>query len=595
MERVPSDLRAGRRALEGVAGVEVFEDFVWLPAHRSWGIGIQLTITARGPRRLDVTRWYVVVEEPYPWGKIYVYPALEGGIKETFHHQRHNKSQAGLPFRSGAICVQSGLQSLDRRSLDLEPIDVHEKLRWNVERAIAWVWAASADELTLPGEPFELPDFPVADAQKIRVAFNETSETFADWSRTDARWGTLTLVGSVERRIFHVLSFDSEEGQPLIVRPWGTFIDEMPRTRRGVWLRLDGTPALEPWRAPTTWSELRTACKSHGVDLDQTLRRLLPRVRDKIEHLALVGFPIPHRSGEPVAQYRWQGFLLPGLEPRPARGFRAGDRGLWVRDRLKHFGPDVTIDWLQSENWSMDDLTSRGALSKALREQRVLLIGAGALGSVIAELLVRGGVQDLVIVDGEDLEAGNLVRHTLTILDVGKPKAPALATRLNAAAPHARVRGFKVRFPGLDAEVCAFAESCTLVVDCTASDQVAHRELEQFRWGGPRVFVSLSLGFEARRLFCFVAKVEQFPSATFIEMTTPWLLHERGEHAGRELPREGVGCWSPVFPARFDDIWSFAALGLKRIERAVSEPPPSPDLVVLESNEEGYRRAVIPA
>lgn len=595
VDRVPAALRAGRRALDGLRGVEVFDDFAWLPTLGAWAIGVRLTIDAPGPRRLGITSWYLVVKEAYPWGGVNVFPALEGGIADTFPHQRYSQNQEGLPFRTGGLCVRSGLQSIDRRSLDQEPLDPHQRLRWTVERVRAWTIAASGNELVLPGEPFEVPDFPIPDARRDRLAFSETPESFAAWSGVSARCGTLRLVGSLERSIFHVLSFDSETGDVLVAPNWGTFIQGMKRARRGLWIRLDSVPVLDPWKAPSTWGELRDACDRIGVDLDPVLRRLAQHVRDGVRHLALIGFPIPKRFGEGPSQLRWQGLLLPELARRPGRGFRAGERSLWLRDRFRSFGPDMKIDWMTSENWSMEDLTSRGALPQAVCEQRVLLLGAGALGSVVAELLVRGGVTDLVVVDDDELEAGNLVRHTLTLLDVGKPKALALAERLNTACPHARVRGFKARFPALGAEARALAEGRTLVLDCTASDQVAHHELENFSWGGPRIFASLSLGFDARRMFCFTTVGERFPSTTFIETTRPWLLVERGENAGRELPREGVGCWNPAFPARLDDIWALAGLGLKQLARVVGALQPSPELVVFQGTADGYARAVMPA
>jgi hypothetical protein len=43
-----------------------------------------------------------------------------------------------------------------------------------------------------------------------------------------------------------------------------------------------------------------------------------------------------------------------------------------------------------------------------------------------------------------------------------------------------------------------------------------------------------------------------------------------------------VGCWHPVFPARADDVWLFAAAAVKCLESAVLSPPSEPQLVVFE-------------
>ena len=91
------------------------------------------------------------------------------------------------------------------------------------------------------------------------------------------------------------------------------------------------------------------------------------------------------------------------------------------------FGANKPIYWLMSENWNENELYNRGKLHSNVASSAILQIGAGAVGSTIAELLVRTGQNELTIVDDDRLLAGNLVRHTLNIGDIYKPKAEALA------------------------------------------------------------------------------------------------------------------------------------------------------------------------
>ncbi len=70
---------------------------------------------------------------------------------------------------------------------------------------------------------------------------------------------------------------------------------------------------------------------------------------------------------------------------------------------------------------------------RRLAESRVLLVGCGALGTVLADTLVRAGVGFLRIVDRDYVELNNLQRQVLfTEQDVadGSPKAVAAAERL---------------------------------------------------------------------------------------------------------------------------------------------------------------------
>jgi threonine dehydrogenase-like Zn-dependent dehydrogenase len=247
---------------------------------------------------------------------------------------------------------------------------------------------------------------------------------------------------------------------------------------------------------------------------------------------------------------------------------------------------------MDSKNWHRDEVSMRGRLPEQLGSIAALLIGVGALGSVLAELLVRGGVHQLLILDHDTLEAGNLARHTLGLDDVDRPKAKAVAERLNRASPHASVRYLCSRFPFVDDVGAAQVRDCDLVIDTTGSDEVlAHSE--RFEWGARKTFFSASIGLNAARLFCFTAVGTGFPHSKFRQLVNPWLEKDIQEAGGRELPREGIGCWHPVFPARVDDVWMMAGVVVKDLERSLATPPPGALLRVYgQEHEQGVFRGL---
>src|SRR5579863_3199215 len=73
-----------------------------------------------------------------------------------------------------------------------------------------------------------------------------------------------------------------------------------------------------------------------------------------------------------------------------------------------------------------------------------VLAGCGALGTVVANLLVRAGVGRLRIIDRDFVEPSNLQRQTLfeeTDAREALPKATAAERRLRAINSDARVEG----------------------------------------------------------------------------------------------------------------------------------------------------------
>ena len=113
-------------------------------------------------------------------------------------------------------------------------------------------------------------------------------------------------------------------------------------------------------------------------------------------------------------------------------------------DRCKTFASNVLVDWIGSTNCSKDQIFSRGGLCEELADSRIALIGAGSLGSMIANSLIRGGVTDLCIFDSDSFGIGNIARHHLRACDAGADKAATLAAVLNATSPVAEVKGLSL-------------------------------------------------------------------------------------------------------------------------------------------------------
>lgn len=78
-----------------------------------------------------------------------------------------------------------------------------------------------------------------------------------------------------------------------------------------------------------------------------------------------------------------------------------------------------------------------------LRQQkRILVLGAGSLGSPIIEMLARSGIGTVDVVDSQLLEAANVSRHALGLDSVLQTKASALASRIRKQVPGVCITGF---------------------------------------------------------------------------------------------------------------------------------------------------------
>jgi adenylyltransferase/sulfurtransferase len=109
-----------------------------------------------------------------------------------------------------------------------------------------------------------------------------------------------------------------------------------------------------------------------------------------------------------------------------------------------------------------------------LSRARVLVIGAGGLGSPVLAYLAAAGVGRIVVVDDDTVDVTNLQRQILyDTADVGAPKAHRAAERLRALNPQIAIDALAMRFDAANAR--ELVRLVDVVVD--GSDTFATRYL----------------------------------------------------------------------------------------------------------------------
>lgn len=570
---------------------------VYAEGENAWAVSLRLEIRQSSKFVPAVTRWQLLVDVGYPYGPIEFYPAASGGLTATFQHQELNLALNG-PRRRGKLCLKNPYRARLIASRGNDPVgDTDGRLIWYARRAIEWLERAARGDLVDDGDPFEIPRC-LATRDPIQVIHCESAASLVTWHNRESSWGRIGW-HALQEFTEALLAGRFYNSKGLVIRDDATALhlddDRRPDGFQGIWWLWPKPIVVAPWQAPRTWSDLREAGKQQGVNVDWTLQRIAAATRGGAQVVLMLGYPISRTWGGPPVEVHWQAVRLGKLERgRVPNGFRMNEYGWWQRDLSTIFKGVALMKYAHTENWHPDRLQSRGRLPDGLCKARVALIGCGALGSILAELLLRAGVRRALLIDGEALASGNLVRHALTAADIGKNKAAALAAMLRAAAPLAEVDAFEGNLPTDPKDVHDLLEDCDIVIDCTASNDVPALLAETW-WGIAPLFVSASVGFEARRTFLYRARARTFPVEHFSMQLDPWLESERADWASSEEHLEGAGCYSPIFPARVDDVTMSAIAAVRFIEEAVSKPEIAGEIVVLEkSGLAGLTAASIP-
>ena len=157
----------------------------------------------------------------------------------------------------------------------------------------------------------------------------------------------------------------------------------------------------------------------------------------------------------------------------------------------EHSAPELSPDELRrySRHLVMPEVGVDG--QQALKAARVLIVGAGGLGSPAALYLDAAGVGTVGLVDFDRVDSTNLQRQILYVSsDVGRAKLVAASARLRAMNPHITVQTHDVRFGTTNAE--ALLADYDMVVDGT--DNFATRYLVNdacVMFGKPNVYGSI--------------------------------------------------------------------------------------------------------
>lgn len=510
--------------------------------------------------------WHLIVSSgSYP-AKVLILPDRAAGPRMTFPHQGAVSPGNGKePWLFGEPCLTDPTAIFgDRYGSAPEPIDLSDRLIWKVERFSRWCELAASGCLHKPGDHFELPPFG-GDADYATIGFYEAERDLTRWMQGTARAGVVRLVSvSSAGKTFAAQCWRTHQDQLIHTPDWGTLIasqsaGEIP----AIWFLLDDIPIIGAWQLPRTYRELCDILAPGGIDLAETFAILGQNMRKRnISQPAVImfGFSVPRFFGEAASRMHWLAISDVRLTRKNSarQGYRPTEKNRQRFDReLARSGKLLT--WAKCENWAPDQIRTRLRTASA-SQPRVLLLGVGALGSQVAETLVRMGVRDIDVRDEDNLATGNLCRHALDLTMVGVNKATALASQLNRLQPDARVRGYHNSFPGIGPDGPETADDYDIILDCTGENTLL-RNLAIIPWRSEKLFISLSVNWGAQGLMFWSSRGSAFPA---IDATTRLeALAKRFRPEELEERMEGIGCWHPVFPADATDIRIWAGMGAK--------------------------------
>jgi molybdopterin/thiamine biosynthesis adenylyltransferase/proteasome lid subunit RPN8/RPN11 len=312
-----------------------------------------------------------------------------------------------------------------------------------------WLCDAAAGKLIKDDDPFE----PLIASGSVPVEIN-TKEVQQECAKYDGLWTTIATAIPVK------------DGQGYLIK-----LSRSGEIPTQVWYQ--STEQSELWiDPPDDVEELLDMAKRAGFD-SQRIRYWIER--GKTHLLIIFGIRRPKEVLGRLTSEEWVAFELKRKKPPGKNVWRAPKDCRW------QISTHLILD---SFNMEMASTTS-GFQNK---QKNVLLIGAGAIGSEIAEALTRSGTVKLTIIDNDCLRPHNLARHTLSSSDLGEYKATALTKKINSLFSYEVCTPITKDFFDMTFdEFNELTKEVDMVVNCSASVAVQSRLSDILRKNLPAI------------------------------------------------------------------------------------------------------------
>ena len=137
----------------------------------------------------------------------------------------------------------------------------------------------------------------------------------------------------------------------------------------------------------------------------------------------------------------------------------------------------------------------RGALCPILAGKHIALVGLGAIGSIVADVLTHSGIQYIGLWDGDIVEPGNICRSSYQLRDLGQSKVDAIKTKIQSINPFVNISeviphgywSYGANFSNYvngtfygnvnynnQEEAVKQLDNFDLIIDCTGSNEMLH-------------------------------------------------------------------------------------------------------------------------
>lgn len=466
--------------------------------------------------------------------------------QESIYFKNKDLLRFGHIMSDGTICIHTS-----------HSVNLDEKLFYDFNSLRLWIESYYQNTAIKKYEHISIPPT-LFNEHYYSISFNNVEKKFIkgevgyiNFSETMSG----IYAGNIIRNLY-LQSFNSIGSKTLCELEWNPKIKSL-KQHLGIYIYIEDIPAKYGKFNFKKWGELKPYLSSGFLQL----LRLWERKDATIP--IIIGYKIP------TGQIHWE-LIIVQQNDLPIYG-KKNIHKKWVTS----LDESKDIIWGKSYNISYDYFFGRGRMNKKLTDGKILVIGLGALGSMISTILTRGGCKNIHLVDYDVKEPGNICRSEYNLHPLVCNKTDDLRELLYSISPYIQIPAFdlefKLLFESSQDTVKKFEEvlnAYDFIIDCTTDNDLLYI-LSNLNLQNN--FFSFSITNKATHLVCACDgnryRFSQYQFNNVLESDIDDIY-------------EPLGCWSPTFKASYNDIGLLIQTAMKHINLKLEHNQPLNNFVI---------------
>jgi hypothetical protein len=344
---------------------------------------------------------------------------------------------------------------------------------------------------------------------------------------------------SIEKNNYLIQGLKSQNDNSKIKFLWSNYYSNFKNSFKGIYFILDKAPVYYRNYSFNKWTDFETIFNFNFLKFLNDSKKKIEK-KDLVEGkflVLLLGYPIFD------GKINYETILIDYYNLPIYKG-----------DLI-----DSDIIWSKTVDSSYDIFFGRGKLHNSLTESKILVLGIGAIGSNLAESLVRGGCKNVDLFDNDIKEIGNICRAKYNFFNGESYKVDELTLSLTSISPFVEINKLNNAVLPLITDdlrkiYLDFFDKYDYIFNCTASNDV-NIIIDSLPIKSQLITISISNN--ANNLVCVFGNKNVFE-------TNSKIYNEINQDLNDLFNPQG--CWSPTFKASFHNINTLLNFALSNID-----------------------------